>query len=442
MECAQADELIALNALRALDGEQQRALEAHLAACAACRNRAAQLAARLARLQEEMRAPDFGTPALRALRVRVRRRLWVERLARRALPALARAAAALIIAAGLIFAWQTLRGHAGTWMRTGVAAVAGNDSAYPVITEKEVLVLVDDPDGQRLSTLDRRTGARLWQTAFPVAGLPCADAKRIYVWKVEKDSGLRLVALQRRTGKPAWTADAALPPQAPPAQITVAGPKLCWSDSGGITVLNAGSGRQVWTRALAPGGPLSAPATDGRRLFVASGDALYAFDLASGRPGWQTSLERVMSFAPRPRVQCAGGVVAVARSVLPRRGCLETFRAESGDALWRRDTTAPQHLLAAGAKFFVRGAGIQAFDALTGDLAWTAPVGGCSPIAADGGRIYVMEGIERRGAYALNADTGRPVWDKQPMSSCSGLVVLGQTGYLVTQDGELHAMAI
>ena len=452
MDCAQAAEYIELNALQALDAKQSRALQQHLAACKTCRVQSEQLALRLEHFRRDLRLPDLASPVLQQLRRRIRREIQTSRVkngSRIRFLFLARAAAALVICAGLLYAWQTLRKKADeqaagqSWTKTGIAAVAGNNTPYPLVTEKEIFALIDEPDGKHLVTLDRRTGAHLWKTAFPVCGVPCSDSRRVYVWNGTDASGLQLTALECKTGTKAWIAnDRSLPRQINPSLVAVSGQKLCWSTAGNVVALDIHTGKRLWTRTLAQNESLSAPVVDSKRLYVASGETLYALKLESGTVCWQRNHEQRGSFLARPLVQCDAGLVVVGLGTTIGRGLLQCYRAENGEALWMRKTDTPRHLLACRGKIYVRGASVHAFDEQTGTPAWSVPMGGCSPLAMAANRLYVMEGLERKGIIALQADTGQRVWDNQQMSSCSGFVISGTTGYLVTQQGDLQAIGI
>jgi outer membrane protein assembly factor BamB len=122
---------------------------------------------------------------------------------------------------------------------------------------------------------------------------------------------------------------------------------------------------------------------------------------------------------------------------------LRSYRADTGVLLWQKEETErPRHLLAAEGRVYLRGSQIQAFDGRTGALAWSVPMGGCSPVTVANDRVYVVEGQDRKGIFAFRTDTGQQVWARQTMSSCSGFVVSGKIGYLSTQEGILRAIAI
>ncbi len=453
MNCREATENLELNAMEALSSQERVAFNGHLELCAECRAQAAELDGQIGQFRRYVQTPSPGEPSLQALRQKIRQEIWASRLkAEKARPRrviLRRVAAAMVICFGLILAWQAVRDKLGgkcackPWTQEGIASVAGNDTAYPLITDKEVFALLDEPDGKHLVTMDRHTGSRLWKSSFTVAGMPCADSNCVYVFSPADSAELKLAALDRKTGKTVWVSDAEpLPRQAAPSLVVASKQRLCWSDAGNVGVLDIGTGKQLWTRTLAQEGALSLPIADSNRLYVASSDALFALDMATGSVDWQRGHERQGAYVPRPIVQCDGGNVVIGFGTIFGRGLLQCYRAETGAELWKQATDSPTHLLAGRGKIYVRSGRIQAFDGRTGAMVWSVPMGGCSPITMLGDRLYVMEGLDRRGIFALNADTGQRNWDRQLMSSCSRFAISGRMGYLVTQKGELRAIAI
>jgi outer membrane protein assembly factor BamB len=98
--------------------------------------------------------------------------------------------------------------------------------------------------------------------------------------------------------------------------------------SGAALALQLDDGALLWQAAIGPAGrPLSAPASDGERLYVGARDGLYALALADGRAVWHFPTARRVTAAP----VVAGGVVYAA--------ChdhhLYALNAASGSELWR-----------------------------------------------------------------------------------------------------------
>lgn len=96
------------------------------------------------------------------------------------------------------------------------------------------------------------------------------------------------------------------------------------------------------------------------------------------------------------------------------------LNARTGELRWRARTDEAEHarqpgqnVIVAGALVIVPDGAIYAFDRLTGARRWTfRPASGDTPgrftIATSGGRIFA--GSAAGFAYALDADTGAPLW--------------------------------
>lgn len=109
------------------------------------------------------------------------------------------------------------------------------------------------------------------------------------------------------------------------------------SSTGVLYALRLDDGRRLWERPVGPAGrPLSAPATDGARLFVGARDGLHALAPDDGRPLWHFPTTRRIAAAP---VVQAGVVYAVGHD-----HTLYALEAAGGRELWRSAVTHPADL--------------------------------------------------------------------------------------------------
>jgi outer membrane protein assembly factor BamB len=449
MNCTQARENVELYALDALSQEDRAAVEQHLQTCAECRAEADQVQRGIVEFRQSMREDAINDPRLHRLRRRIHHEIWAHRASAR-LWFLGRAAAAILVVSGLLAAWYAVRHGGGVnacactpWAQAGMSSNTTDGTACPLVVEKRVFALTEDVDGPHLLAMDRRTGASLWKTAFPVVGAPSVDSERVYVWSTQGPRGLQLVALDTASGTPVWRRDDEAPPRRRSApQLVVAKGHVGWSETESVAVLDAHTGQQLWARVVPQQGLLSVAIMDAKRLYVASGQALYALDVTDGRLLWRSAHDRPGIALSRPIVQSDGNNVAVALQTSDGRGLLQCHRAGTGESLWTQATEAPLHLLASRDRVYLRGKRIQAYDFRTGGLVWSIPMGGCSPLVMADERLYVSEGRDRKGIFALRAESGQTVWYRQMLNSCSGFVVAGKMGYLCTLDGSLCAIVI
>ena len=450
MNCAEVMENLELSALGALSEDEAAGVKTHVESCAACRQEADRLRGQIEQFRKSLRTDAAEDPSVQPLRQRLQREIWRSRAQARlwaGTRTLRRVAAVIALVAGLLYAGFRIEKGGGkcaceSWTQSGIASFVAGDAAYPLVAAQRLYALMEEPDGPHVVALDRRSGSRFWKTSFPVAGSPGSDSRGVYVWNVGASGELQLTALDPKTGKTVWIwNDHSLSPAVPSAMV-VSGERLCWSTATGVVAVDSRTGRTAWTRTLSSEALLSVPAADAKRAYVAAGESLYALDLADGKVCWQQFRGGTALSLMPPLVQCDGPTVVMAAGT-GDHGVLRSYRADTGELLWQKEATErPRHLLVAEGRVYLRGSQIQAFDGRTGALAWSIPMGGCSPVTVVNDRVYVVEGQDRKGIFAFRADTGQQVWSRQTMSSCSGFVVSGKMGYLNTQDGVLCAVRI
>ena len=372
----------------------------------------------------------------------MRERMWSQ------YPVWLRAAALLAAVLGLGYtgfsAWCSRRGSVddgAPWTQTGICAYSGANGSYPVVSGRFV-VAVEKKDGRQvLAGMDRNTGRRLWESPFAVAGVPSADGMRVYVWRVGDNNRLCLAALDMRSGREVWTAAGELTSRQPWPTVAVCD-GVAWSGDSRVVLLDGATGVARWIQPVSDEGALSVPAANLNRLYVASSRAVRAFDPANGRVLWRCDEQPApLSFVP-PLVRCDGRLAVVVHNLHAGDGMVHCHDAATGALRWNCETEMPWHVAVAEGRVFLRGSQIQALDGRTGNVAWSVPMGGCSPIEVSDGCVYTVEGLDRKGIFALCADTGKQVWAQKMLSSCSGFSVAGRMGYLSTQDGLLRAVVI
>jgi len=443
MNCPQNLELYVLDAL---SREERAAVEAHVHACAACRSELAQLQA----LAGYLRKPVPG-----GLRRRLQREVWLARLREhgwRRQPVWLRVAAMLAVVCGLSSAalsgWGFLRelaAEGNSWTQAGICAVPAANGNYPAVSGSIVVAVEKKGDHQVLLAMDRNIGLRLWESPFAVGGCPAVDEDRVYVWRATTAGRFDLAAVEVGVCRKMWTAsEGAAVTCRRPWPTVAACHGVAWCDDCCVTMLDGATGSARWTHSISDEGVMAVPVAGSNRLLVASTRSIQALDAADGHVLWRTADDDASAGwqSTPPLAQCEGNLLVVVRTTHAGRGLVQCCDAATGALRWSRETEMPWHLAVAGGRVFLRGAHIQAWDGETGHTAWSVPMGGCSPIEVDHGRVYTVEGANRKGIYAWRADTGKLVWTQRMLSSCSGFSVAGRMGYLSTQDGLLRAVVI
>jgi eukaryotic-like serine/threonine-protein kinase len=314
----------------------------------------------------------------------------------------------------LSIAWQpavaqaTFRGDAAhTGVQAGEAPRAQPSIRWAFPTGERIVsspawadgvVYVGSDDGN-LYAVDAATGRQRWmhRTRGPVSGSPAVAGGRVYVTSYDG----RLHALDAKTGDLLWKFATegerrfeakglhGMQPRhqtfADPFDVYLSSPVVAeglvafGSGDGRIYAVDAASGSMRWSFQTGDVVHASPAYADGR-LVVGSWDGrLYALDMQTGRELWraQTGLDPLM--ANQQGFQSSPAIVD--GSVYT--GC--------------------------------RDANLYAFDLATGREKWRFPTGMSwviSSPAVDAGRVYFATSDSSR-VHALDAATGRPVWQQK-----------------------------
>jgi len=334
-------------------------------------------------------------------------------------------------------------------------------AADPVVAAGRVYTV----DSQGRVTATATSGATVWQTDVTPAterpgentgnGLAYGDG-RLFV-----TTGFgELVALDAATGRIAWrqgfnTAVGGAPAYADGTVYVVA------RDASGVAV-RAEDGKIQW---VLPGTPsdggvpgAAAPAVaDGRVFMPYAGGELIAVNAADGAPQWAAyvagkrlgrAFAQVSDLTGDPVV--AGGTVLAGSSA----GRLVAFDAETGTRYWAADEGASDGMVVAGdAVWFVSDENqLVRLDAATGDVVWRIDMPyfekqkdkkreaifvQYGPVLA-GGRLITAssDGVLR----AFDPASGALLAASEiPGGAASSPVVAGQTLYVMSRNGQLHA---
>ena len=453
MNCQDARRHLALWVTGDLAPAERRRLASHLASCPACREEAEAYRVAVAEVRASAvpttvragaleRARSAGAAAIRVERRRTRRRRVV-RLG-------AGLAAAVLLGVGVGYLVNVLSGggagpdpSAERWRVAGVDS-ARTSPAENVVVRGERLYAVrrGSAGGGAVVAIDTALGEAVWESPLARPAHVAVDGERVYC-VASGDSGPTLVALGTADGRPAWRyaggpRGVALRLSPP---VPLDGGRVAWTVGRWVHVVDAGTGRAVWTQAL-PDGPLSPVAEAGEDLLVAGCAALYGLDPSSGGERWRAAYGGRLgpTLAPllavgEDRTYVAGAEGTVAGRLL----CLD---AGSGRVVWTRRVPRPRHLLAAGRRVYLRCDEVQALDEVSGRPVWTRRADGCGPLTCTDGLIRFVDTGEDGRLVAVDHRTGRTAWEMAGLRSCGAFVAAGDTGYVRTWDGVVHAIAL
>jgi len=468
MTCQHVRDRLALWATGDVSESERARIDAHLVSCAACRELAEAYRTAVAEVRGADRAQrdPHGPVVVRAEAVRriraacaaaIRAERRRGRLRRGVRTAIALAATVVfgVLVGYLVHAFG--RGETGLdpalerWRYEGAQAER-TSSADGVIVRRDRLYVVRrsqrDPNGSgpggAVVAIDARLGQVLWKTPLAAPGYLAADGERVYCVASAQGGGLDLVALTAGAGRTAWrfgyrSGRVVLHPSRP---APLAGNRVAWTVGSTLHLLDARTGRALWTRTLPDEGLLSRAAVAGEDLLVAGCRGLYGIEAASGRERWHKAFRDDLAPALPPLLAVAGDRTYVAGAGPGRTGRLMCLDRHTGRCLWRRGVPLPRHLLADGDRVYVRGPDVLALDESSGEAVWTCRADGCGPLTCEDGLIRFVDSGRDGRLVALYGRTGRTAWEIPGLKSCGAFLTVGDTGYVKTWDGVVHAIAL
>ncbi len=329
------------------------------------------------------------------------------------------------------------------WRHGGAQAFTASPADTVVIRGSSMYFLRRDATGDHVAAIEASTGELLWQSDPPSRGYIAADGSRVYCLSPEAHRRTDLVALDARDGSVLWrySGDGSELGLAHCRAVPVAGGRVCWTTRATVHMVDTQTGLIVWKRAIADEGPLSA-AADGGGLCVASSTSIHRLDVETGRDIWSEPLGGAARLLTRPLLALAEGrafLVQPGGNANSRLICLDLA---SRRRLWEKSTGDTQHLLATGGGVYLRGDRIRAYDSRTGGLLWSQAASGCGPLTSEAGLIHFVDASDDGRLLALDSETGTKAWEIAGIRSCDAFRRVGGTGYIKTQDGVIHAIAL
>jgi len=301
-----------------------------------------------------------------------------------------------------------------------------NAQAGSSVTVAEGKVFVNCMD--EIVSLDQFTGETLWNAPFEQNEDVCCswhtpifhDGKVFF-------TGMETVCLDSETGEVVWSFAPPTKRGAVDGSPVVADGKVIVSDWDGhhYYCLNESSGKEIWNFSV-EGSAQSTPAvSDGKVVFGAwewgLGGNIYCIDFDDGSEIWSLSTEN----SPAGSASVLDGTVYMPTYNFNGNGDLLALTLLDGSILWRKEISPTDSVPAlAEGKVYVCG-GVEGFsrsktycfDSASGDLLWETDeadkIGDwrCSMAYADGIIFVGKPNFEDfGGTVALDADTGDVVW--------------------------------
>jgi outer membrane protein assembly factor BamB len=239
--------------------------------------------------------------------------------------------------AGPLHAFDAVSG-ASLWVAEGMA-----DAYAPAAAEGMVFITRFGEGGPVLNALNGDTGELVWTAPLGMSsyGSPAVLDGRIFVTgSAQEDQAPVVLGLDVRNGEEVWRSA----PETPLTLVGAAGGLVYATGQPGLVALEAATGASVWAFLPDPDAPggvwaVDGPAIGDDELYIGTGIAMggnptpsqagvvYALDVATGAPIWQTEVPGGVAYGPA----AAADVVAVAAGL---RGGLYVLDATSGEVAW------------------------------------------------------------------------------------------------------------
>lgn len=463
MNCDKFNQCLEMYVLECLDDEQRLAVRLHLELCPTCRQTELEYRRLIGRIKESVppvgkSVSDIGRSLNQSIANEIRQ------VRRRSMLKLAivkiSAAAAIIMLCLGAWHWHSAARHNPSasstspsmnqlaamqvWQKSGALSMMLSPADGIIVRGQRMYRLLNEGQSGRVSALDTQTGEELWQSTVKSIGYLAADEERIYCLVSGKTSPVCLVALDCKTGRELWRtpSDASDRITLPVRPVVIKGLGVCWAGNKKIGLWDP-SGRPVWSRAIENEGMISCPAAVGDKLYVASSSTLYCLNVRDGQQEWRKTVSLNSSGFVRPMLAAAPDAVFIAARDQTGRDYLNRISLSGDKADWSRLAPYVKCLTVAEGQLYVRGQSVQALDMETGQPLWSFKASGCGPVACYDGQVYFVDAAQKSGRLiALDARTGSKTWHLDGISSCDAFSKVGNTGYIKTQDGVVHAIAM
>lgn len=223
-----------------------------------------------------------------------------------------------------------------------------------------------------------------------------------------------------------WSVALPAQPSVPPL---IAGTQIYVAlQSGAVAAFRAEDGVEAWRRELRADAPL---ATDGVRLFVPSGEAIYAWN-ADGSPAWHANAGTLTS----PMLVHDGWLIA------PAAAHVTAYRAADGTIVWRRDlgSVSVRPAIEGPTLYLPLDDGrVLAIDLASGNQKWARKLDG-APTEVLPFADFVFTGSADKHVYCLDADDGTIAWRQRIGAALRGRPAAdAERLYVVALDNALRA---
>lgn len=464
MDCPEVNQRLELYVLDGLPVAERVAVRFHLASCPVCQEAEARYRRLVGRVKgavpESNPSPQLVQSTMRAVQTEirhVRRSLY----ARKALLTVGAMAASLAILAGT---WHWIVPAAKeplppTMARVelptppatpqlrqtaGALSMAASLADGVVLRGERMYLLLNEGTGGRVAARDVPSGRSLWQVQVPNSCYLAADDHRVFCLTAQDDRNLELLALDGSSGQVSWRYPLVDKERvtSPVRPVVLDGQRICWTGNNKVHLISSSDGRTIWSQSIPDEGLLSGAAVVGQTLYVASSAALYCYNLKDGNQLWRKPLPTKAAGPTRPLLAAAQKEIFVAIKGRSGNDHLLCLNRAGGEMVWEKNVPTVNYLLAAADGLYLRGQNLHALDSTTGQERWTCRASGHGPLTHSDGLLYFVDFGKSGRLVAVDALGGNKAWELGGLAAGDAFKKVGDTGYIKTQDGLVHAIAL
>ena len=463
LECRDIQDDLEMLVLGELPADRQLVIEDHLAICDCCRAIEQDYRMVLHEIKHSASIETSSASLVESIRSAVRTEIATQQnrgFWRRAILAAGSAAAVLLFGMLGFHAYQRNRTKAPApgeivaqtspvavekWRYHDPSAQSDAPGEIPVVRGNIFYSLQQGSGKSQIHAIDIQSGKLLWMSRLQNIGFLAADDSRTFGLVRQDPRHLSLVAMDAATGDVAWryTQESPNSLEAPYRPRPLADGTLSWIVNSKLHILDSVTGKPIWIRSIPNAGALSDVLFNGPVLYIATAGALHCLDAQSGDEQWTRTFDQNASIYKRPLIALATQEIYIVRKRLSRPPQVVCMDLERRKVLWKKTVPAvPQSILASDQGVFLRSSRILALSRDSGRHIWSYPSAGCGPMTLRDGQIHFVCAVQDGQVIALDQCTGREVWHIGGLRSCSSFTMIGDIGYIQTNDGAVRAIAL
>ncbi|MDP6543294.1 MAG: PQQ-binding-like beta-propeller repeat protein [Phycisphaerae bacterium] len=463
LECSDIQDDLEMLVLGELPSDRQLFIEDHLAVCDYCRGIEQDYRMFLHEIMHSAPIETSGASLAASIQSAVRTEIATQEnrgFRRRTVLTVASVAAVLLFGMVGFHAYQHNRTKAPAadeivarkspvtiekWRYHDQTAQSDAPGEIPVVRGNVFYSLQQGSERSQIHAIDIQSGKLLWMSRPKNIGFLAADDSRAFGLARQDPRRLSLVAMDAATGDTAWryTQESPNRLEAPYHPRPLANGTLSWIVNSQLHVLDSATGKPIWVRPIPNAGALSGVLVNGPDLYIATANVLHCLDAQSGDELWTKTLDRNASSYKRPIMALAEQEIYIVRQRLRRPPQVLCIDLERRKVLWKKTVgSLPQSILATEQGVFLRSGRILALSRENGRQIWSYPTAGCGPMTLRDRQIHFVSAVQDGQVIALDQSTGREMWHIGGLRSCSSFTLIGDTGYIQTNDGAVRAISL